>query len=244
MEREGEERISGFVAVGMPEHVTRTDTFDELRENLVLYAKMREEAEAKGRTHYRTLVSFERQTAGTAAAAMVREWISAALPDTLAVAFVHQNTSHTHAHVWIDARKVDGKKLDLSPRQYRTLDEAWNRVYSRAMGRDEEEHLNRKHYGKYQQKENGQRNHAASPNGAQRESAHPQRDLSATTQNRAGATPGRKPVATPGERFAIAAVSNYEQSICSAKELHRETAKLDSGANYERRPGDRERGRG
>jgi len=143
-ERDGSGAVCGFVWQGLPEEVTRAQTYAELRENLVLYARLREEAEVKGRTHYRTLLSFERQLPGEEASKLVREWLATAFPGTRAGGFVHQNTAHTHVHVWIDARKVDGRKLDLSAREYRRIDETWNRLYCRAFGREEREHLDKK----------------------------------------------------------------------------------------------------
>ncbi len=41
------------------------------------------------------------------------------------VAAIHRDTDNTHVHVWIDARRVDEKKIDLGHNTYRTLDEKW-----------------------------------------------------------------------------------------------------------------------
>lgn len=241
MERDEAGDVRGFFSQGLPQEVTRVDTFDELRENLVLYARMREDSEEKGRTHYRTLISFERQESGAAAAAMVRKWLSTTLPGTQAIVFVHQNTAHTHAHVWIDARKADGRKLDLSPRQYRTLDEAWNRVYSRTMGRDEREHLDRKRHGRQERKEIGERNRTASENGAQRESTRPQRGLPAQMEIGARTASGREPALTPGERICAQAASAHDTTLREVEQLRRDAAKLDRGPDREPAAHERER---
>ncbi len=101
--------------------------------------------ERKIRTNYRAILSFEREVETDKAKAMVNEWLSLTpFKNAPAIAALHRDTAHPHAHVLIDARRVDGKKVDLSPRQYRTLDEVWNKIYSREFGIDEQEYLTKK----------------------------------------------------------------------------------------------------
>lgn len=96
------------------------------------------------RTHYRVLLSFE-QNPGTASAnGLVAQWLAEAFPKARAAAFQHSNTDHLHTHIWIAARQTDGRKINLSARDFRQLDEKWNRLYSQALGRPERTHLARK----------------------------------------------------------------------------------------------------
>ena len=132
----------GFVAQNLPPDVTQAHTYEELRDNLISFAKVREEEE-KGRSHYRCRLSFEREIAGEKARAMVREWLQAVFPNARSVAFFHYNTRHTHTHLWIDARQTNERKLDISPHASRQLGATWNRIYCREMGRDEREWLNK-----------------------------------------------------------------------------------------------------
>jgi len=148
--------------------------FAELRTNISSYFWAREEVEIKAvpksrsgkkkldlssvegggegvvkqrkiRTNYRAILSFEREVETGKAKAMVDEWLShTPFKDAPAIATLHRDTAHPHAHVLIDARRVDGKKVDLSPRQYRTLDEVWNKIYCREFGLDEQKHLAKK----------------------------------------------------------------------------------------------------
>ena len=234
-ERDEEGGVCGFVAQGLPEELTQAETFEELRENLVLYAQMREEAETKGRTHYRTLLSFERPIPGTKAAGMVKEWLNKTFPGTRAISFVHQNTEYTHAHVWIDARKVDGKKLDLSPREYRSLDEVWNRIYCRELGRDERDHLDKKSHGREQQKaRSAQRQRALAPDRASREGQNQERGVSAEVEGGAGGAFGRECAPTPGERFHLEALATSDQAVRAAEQLYRDASKLDRIADRAR----------
>ena len=121
----------------------QAETYEEARENLAAYADVRE-SEERGRSHYRVRVSFERDVEPGRIQAMAKEWLKETFPKARAAVFVHSDTGHRHAHIWIEARQTDGRKIDLSPRQFRQLDEKWNRLYSKEMGRPEREHLDKK----------------------------------------------------------------------------------------------------
>lgn len=140
-----------MITRNLPDDVKDARDYGELRTNLASYAWAREESEQarfKGagevRTHYRCTVSFEKEVSTEKAKEMVNQWLEKEFAQAKAVAFIHRDTEHQHAHIWIDARKLDGKKIDLSKQQYRRLDESWNRIYSKEMGRDYQEHLQKK----------------------------------------------------------------------------------------------------
>ena len=96
------------------------------------------------RTHYQTILSFETSLPNPKAKALLAAWMEAAFPLAQAAGFLHRNTSHFHIHAWIAARQTDGRKINLSARVYRQLDEQWNRIYSQALNRDVREHLLKK----------------------------------------------------------------------------------------------------
>lgn len=89
-------------------------------------------------------VSFERDIETQRAKGMVNEWLEKVAPNARAATFFHRDTDDFHGHIWIDARQIDGKKIDLAPRNYKRLDEEWNKIYCRELGRDEREHLDKK----------------------------------------------------------------------------------------------------
>lgn len=235
--------VRGFIRQGLPDELVVADTFEGLRENLVLYAKMREESEPKGRTHYRTLVSFERQLPSATAAEMVQEWLAATFPNARCIGFVHTNTAHPHVHVWIDARKVDGKKLDLSPGEYRGLDVAWNRIYAREMQRDEREHLEKKSYEYQQRKAPPQRCRHPTEDGKERTSSRSQRDLSTEVEGGASAAQHRESAASPRERTVAKVIAVYEQAIRIAQELLRVVENMGGRSIFWRTPNEPERER-
>jgi hypothetical protein len=131
----------------IPEYVFKRESYEEQRENIIHYGRSREKVEVKGRTHYRALFSFEKEVSPEKAFQMVREFLEKAMPEAKAIGFFHQNTENRHVHVWIDARGQDEKKLQFSNRDYKSLDEKWNVIYSREMGRNYTEHLEKKEAG-------------------------------------------------------------------------------------------------
>ena len=141
------ERQDGIFARNMPSEVMSAATYSEFRSNLSSYAWAREENElalhrqrgSRGalRSHYRCVLSFEKDLSTESIRRLVGEWLDNAMPLSSACVFVHRNTENVHAHLWIDARGIDGKKLDFSKREWKTLGERWNRIYLREMARVE-----------------------------------------------------------------------------------------------------------
>ena len=145
------DREDGLLMHNMPGHFSGASDYRELKERLVSYAWAREEDEiarhksaGASRTHYRCMVSFERNVETEKAKELTKEWLEKSFPQGRACAFVHRDTKHTHVHMWIDARQTDDRKINLKGQHYRTLDEKWNKIYAREMGRDEREHLEKK----------------------------------------------------------------------------------------------------
>jgi hypothetical protein len=141
--KKDQERVGEFLEQNMPEELLRSETYKEMRQGLIEYATQKERQE-KGRSHYRGVFSFEREVDPRKASQMVQEWLKEAIPNARAMGFVHENSEHRHVHLWIEARGEDGRKLHFTARDFKTLDEKWNRIYSREMGRDEREHLEKK----------------------------------------------------------------------------------------------------
>jgi hypothetical protein len=133
----------------LPEDIGRGGDMAMLRAELTEYARLRETQEQRqggerSRTHYKATLSFERPVEKSVALTLVQKWLEECFPLARGAAFLHSNSGYLHAHVWLDARQTEGRKLHLSWQQYRRLDEAWNRLYCLALGRDEREHLVKK----------------------------------------------------------------------------------------------------
>lgn len=144
--REGGE---GVALWNLPDHCAAF--YDVFIANLSMYARVQARYEIKNhrwrgqpRTHYRATLSFERDPGTSEAKALALSWLEETFPLAKAAAFLHRNTLHLHAHVWIEARQINGRKINLSARAYRQLDEIWNRLYAPVFARPEEEHLHKK----------------------------------------------------------------------------------------------------
>jgi hypothetical protein len=127
------------------DHLRGSDT-RETKTNLTAYAETRlieenhmsRRGAGETRTHYRLVVSFDRKEKTEKAQEMTADFLKENFSKARAVAAVHQDTEHTHVHVWIDARQLDGKKIDLDNKQFKTIDERWAKIYGREYGAEYE----------------------------------------------------------------------------------------------------------
>ena len=131
----------------------RGEDYRETRTNIISYAHARQDEEqvakrrggGEARTHYRGALTFDRKEETEQARRMAEQFLKSNFPKARAVAAVHQDTAHTHVHLWIDARGTDGKKLHLNYKEYRSLDERWVKQYAREYGQQyERDHLAKK----------------------------------------------------------------------------------------------------
>ncbi len=118
------------------------EAFRETRKGLIEYARTKEKYElarpcqgrGNARSHYRANCSFEGEVEPQKALSMVREFLTENFPLARAVAAVHTDTPHTHVHLTIFARQTNDRKVQLSDREFRQLDERWAAIYAREFG--------------------------------------------------------------------------------------------------------------
>ncbi len=127
--------------------------YRETRTNILSYAEARQDEElsrptrggGEARTHYRCILSWDRKEDTQEARKQVKEFLKENFPHARAVAAIHQDTEHTHAHIWMDARQMNDRKLHLNRKDYRTLDDRWAKNYGRHYGQQyEHDHLAKK----------------------------------------------------------------------------------------------------
>ncbi len=99
------------------------------------YAYNREDEE-KGRTHYRVTLSFEGKEETEKAREMAHEHLKENFPDARAIVAVHQDTEQTHAHVWIDARQTNDRKIHSPKNHSSELSHSWQKQCDREYGTD------------------------------------------------------------------------------------------------------------
>ena len=145
------DREQGTLLWNLPERHGPQRSYAEMTHILAEFAKAdaaweraHHHSRGRARTHYCALLSFEAEKGNAVANGLVAQWLARVLPKARAASFLHRNTGHFHAHVWIAARQTDGKKINLDARAYRQLDETWNRLYCHAFDRLEQEHLAKK----------------------------------------------------------------------------------------------------
>jgi hypothetical protein len=108
-----------------------TENQYENRVNALSYAHNREEEEIKGRTHYRVVLSWEGKEETNRAKEMTHDFLQERFKDSRAIVAVHQDTDQTHAHVWIDARNIDDRKLHSPKNHLNELSQSWQKQYDR-----------------------------------------------------------------------------------------------------------------
>lgn len=112
-------------------------TKEEARTNAIAYAHTREDAELakskKGRTHYRLLLTWDRKESSEKVVEEAQTYLQKTFPKARAIIAAHQDTDHSHAHVWIDARQTDNKKVHIG-KEYLTLDEVWTKQFDQTYG--------------------------------------------------------------------------------------------------------------
>jgi hypothetical protein len=117
----------------------------ENRADFLAYAERRKEEEAERpargngiqRNHHRLVLSWDRTETTDAAREQTQNFLKENFPNSRAAIAIHQDKQgQTHAHVWIDARGTDDRKLRLDKATYKSLDERWARDYDRTYGTD------------------------------------------------------------------------------------------------------------
>lgn len=212
------ERFEGAFFRNVPKDVLEARTYRELRQSLEAHAWARQESEqamheARGsrgvaRSHYRCVLSFEEETATPAIIRMAEEWLRETMPSAVACGFVHRNTERVHAHLHIDARGVDGKKLDFSPRQWRQIGAKWDRIYTRELERTRRLESRFNELGGPQ----AEQGRAARAGGRADDGARKGEEVRARL--------------TPGEQAARACASSRERAFRGARELRHEIERV------------------
>jgi hypothetical protein len=126
-----------FVNIAFPEQEGETGKMElqEARTNAIAYAHTREDVELakakqpNARTHYRLILTWDRKENSDKCSEMAERFLEKNFDKARAIIAVHQDTEHTHAHVWIDARQTDGKKINLRGNSFKTIDEKWAKQF-------------------------------------------------------------------------------------------------------------------
>lgn len=108
---------------------------EEKRENLVAHFSALADLEERrgGLSHLRIIVMVGREVSIGELREMVNTFLRENFPLCPAFAAIHDDTQHRHAHIYVHARQLDDRKLDLGQDYFR-LDESWMRVCAKHLG--------------------------------------------------------------------------------------------------------------
>jgi hypothetical protein len=81
------------------------------------------------------MISMPDENDAEQAMKLAKSFVEKEFPETKQIIAIHksENGIGLHAHMWIDARKVDGKKLDLGTK-YTKLDKLYSQKYDQVYG--------------------------------------------------------------------------------------------------------------
>jgi hypothetical protein len=107
-------------------------TLKEKTENLKLYFGSLEDYERRkgGRTHYRIILSFDVPATNQQIRDLANNFLEQAFPKAIAFGAIHRDTDHPHAHLYLNSRQSDGRRIQLKNSEFKTIDEKWSKIYT------------------------------------------------------------------------------------------------------------------
>ncbi|MDQ3920647.1 MAG: hypothetical protein M3348_19475, partial [Acidobacteriota bacterium] len=86
-----------------------------------------------GPTHFRIILSLGPEVSNREMKDLVNAFLGENFPKSPAFVAIHRDTEHTHAHLYVHTRQLDGSRIDLG-QQYFHLDESWMRICAERLG--------------------------------------------------------------------------------------------------------------
>jgi Relaxase/Mobilisation nuclease domain len=123
----------------------------ENRADAIAHAERRMEEEAakppprngsENRSHYRLLLSYEREISTEQAREQAHQFLQENFPNARAAVAIHRDSGNTHAHCFIDSLSTERgqrgqeKKLQIGGKQFHNLDQRWAQQADRLFGTD------------------------------------------------------------------------------------------------------------
>jgi hypothetical protein len=123
------------LGLGPPLETAEKLFVDEKRENLVAHFSAMADLEERrgGLSHFRLILSVGREVSIEQLKALVNAYLRENFPLCPAFVAIHDDTEHRHAHVYVQARQLDQRRIDLG-QDYFKLDESWMRICATQLG--------------------------------------------------------------------------------------------------------------
>jgi hypothetical protein len=124
-----------FETINLPEIETEIDARSYAATREIEEKLMPKRGTGTPRNHHRMIITMPDENDPSAAMQLAKSFIEKEFPQTRSIIAVHksENGIGLHSHVWIDARKLDGKKLDLGTK-YTKLDKLYSQKYDQTYG--------------------------------------------------------------------------------------------------------------
>jgi hypothetical protein len=124
-----------FEMINLPEIETKIDARSYASNRMLEEKLMPKRGTGTPRNHHRMMLTLPDETDPDKALQLVKNFVEKEFPNTRSIIAVHEsdNGIGLHSHVWIDARKIDGKKLDLGTK-YTKLDKLYSQKYDQVYG--------------------------------------------------------------------------------------------------------------
>lgn len=112
-----------------PAQMSKPMSLVDKRENAVAYFSMLSELEERkgGVTHLRIILTVGAEVSNRELKILVNTFLGENFSLAQAVAAIHENTKHKHAHLFVHARQLDNRRINLG-QNYFQLDESWMRI--------------------------------------------------------------------------------------------------------------------
>jgi hypothetical protein len=119
-----------FETINLPEIETKIDARSYAATRMIEEELMPQRGTGTPRNHHRMMLTLPDETDPDAALQLAKNFVEKEFPETKQIIAIHksENGIGLHAHAWIDARKIDGKKLDLG-KKYTQLDKLYSQKY-------------------------------------------------------------------------------------------------------------------
>jgi hypothetical protein len=124
-----------FEAINLPQIETEIDARSYAATREIEEKLIPKRGTGTPRNHHRMLLTMPDENDPDAAMQLAKNFVEKEFPNTRSIIAVHksENGIGLHSHIWIDARKLNGKKLDLGTK-YTKLDKLYSQKYDQIYG--------------------------------------------------------------------------------------------------------------
>jgi hypothetical protein len=124
-----------FETINLPEIETKIDARSYAATREIEEELMPKRGTGTPRNHHRMMITMPDEADPEEAMKLAKNFVEKEFPGTRSIIAIHEseNVTGLHSHIWIDARKLDGKKLDLGTK-YTKLDKLYSQKYDEIYG--------------------------------------------------------------------------------------------------------------